>query len=81
MHEANHDGTEATVDGVLIDLRAEIRQLAGRLDTLESQMVGDRALHRRVAELADVVEQLLLASDCERDSGFVSRVRRYVKSL
>ncbi len=81
MHQSDQDHTAAVPEGSVADLRAEVAQLAQRLDALESEVVTDRALHRRVAELADVVEQLLLAADRQRDQGFASRVRRYVSSL
>ena len=81
MQDASQDRTAAMAVGALVELQEEIRELAGRLDALESQMVVDRALHRRVAELADVVEQLFLTSDRQPDQGLVGRVRRYVKSL
>jgi hypothetical protein len=38
------------------------RRLAARLDALEEELMQQRWLNRRVAELADVVEELLVAS-------------------
>jgi hypothetical protein len=42
------------------------RRLAARIDQLEEELMQQRWLNRRVAELADVVEELLVATS-DRD--------------
>lgn len=44
-----------------------LRELRGRVDELEHEVMENRQLARRIAELTDVVEQLLLPEDV-RDS-------------
>lgn len=44
-----------------------LRELSGRVDELEHEVMENRQLARRIAELTDVVEQLLLPEDV-RDS-------------
>jgi len=45
----------------------QLRALRGRVDELEHEVMENRQLARRIAELTDVVEQLLLPEDV-RDS-------------
>jgi hypothetical protein len=45
----------------------QLRELRGRVNELEHEVMENRQLARRIAELTDVVEQLLLPEDV-RDS-------------
>jgi hypothetical protein len=44
------------------------RRLAARIDELEEELMQQRWLNRRVAELADVVEELLVATTDRDDA-------------
>ncbi len=45
------------------DLRQQVARLRERVAELEAEVIENRQLARRIAELTDVVEQLLLPDD------------------
>ena len=44
-------------------LQQQVRNLRARVNELEAEVIENRQLARRIAELTDVVEQLLLPGD------------------
>ena len=57
------------------------RSLRGRVQRLEQELEADRQLHRRIAELSDVVAELLIPIQ-DRDEQKVGQVlAQYRKSI
>lgn len=54
-------------------LEDENRALRARVEELEAGLAQERALHRRVAELTDLVQEVLLPAP-QRNEGRVSRL-------
>lgn len=65
----------------MADVTEQLHQLAQRVDALEHEVQENRALNRRLAELIDVVAELLLPLS-QRDQDAVAEVlQRYRESL
>lgn len=57
------------------------RSLRGRVERLEQQLEADRQLHRKIAELSDVVAELLIPIQ-DRDEARVTEVlAQYRKTI
>jgi hypothetical protein len=61
--------------------RADIAELRQRVEELESEMQESRRLHRRLAELTDVVQELLLPVAERDEEKFREYLDRYSASL
>lgn len=62
-------------------LSAEVDDLGRRLAQVESELAQERRLHRRVAELTDVVQQLLVSEVRGNDPTFEARLDEYERAL
>lgn len=58
------------------DLRRKVTALRRRVTELEEEVVEDRQLARRIAELTDVVEQLLLPEGMRDPARLEERLRQ-----
>ena len=62
-------------------LRGQLKRMRGRLAELEEEVQESRRLNRRIAELADVVQELLLPV-AQRDEARIDEVlERYREGL
>ena len=61
----------------VVDNRLDV--MTGRVQELEAQVMRDRRLHQRVAELDDVVSELLLPSADLDDEALLEAIREYRK--
>lgn len=70
-------------DGVETDprLRAQVRKLTQRVNELESEMQEARRLNKRIAELTDVVAEVLLPVDQRNDESIRKGLAGYIKTL
>lgn len=68
-------GAVRRVAAPVVDRRVE--HLQGRITELEAQVAEDRSLHLRVAELSDVVTELLLPEHLSRGRVTASALQRY----
>lgn len=70
-------------DGVETDprLRAQVRKLTQRVNELESEMQEARRLNKRIAELTDVVAEVLLPVDQRNDESIRKGLAGYLKTL
>lgn len=57
--------------------RADIERLEARVTRLEAELAQERLLQRRVAELVDVVGQLLVPGDDARSEELLRRLEAY----
>jgi transcription initiation factor TFIIIB Brf1 subunit/transcription initiation factor TFIIB len=62
-------------------LRAQVRKLNARVTELEVEVQEARRLNGRVAELTDVVAQVLLPADQRDDEAIRTRLADYVHTL
>jgi hypothetical protein len=62
-------------------LEQQISALSERIDVLEAQLAQERRLQRRVAELTDVVMQLLILPDQGEPEEFQRRLDRFEDEL
>jgi hypothetical protein len=62
-------------------LEHQISALSERVDVLEAQLAQERRLQRRVAELTDVVMQLLIRPDLGEPEELQSRLDRFEDEL
>jgi len=62
-------------------VRHELAELRGRVAELESEIQESRRLHRRLAELMDVVEELLVPVAQRDEDKLRERLDRYSASL
>lgn len=60
---------------------SELAEVSRRLDRLEEELAQERRLQRRVAELADAVQQLLIAEGKRGEPGFEDRLAEYEGGL
>lgn len=58
---------ESSNDDRLSQLERRVRNQANRVKALEEQLQEERALHRRVAELTDVMTELVLPATARDD--------------
>lgn len=58
------------------DLRKQVASLRSRVSELEHEVIENRQLARRIAELTDVVEQLLLPEDVRDPRRLEERLRQ-----
>jgi len=62
-------------------LRAQVRRLTQRVSELESEMQEARRLNKRIAELTDVVAEVLLPVDQRNDESIRRGLAGYLKTL
>lgn len=62
-------------------LRRQVRELRRRVATLETEVQEQRRLNRRVAELTDVIEQVLLPAADRDDERLREALEKYAGSL
>lgn len=62
-------------------LRAQVRKLSARVNELEAEMQEARRLNKRIAELTDVVAQVLLPVDQRDDDRIREGLAGYVRTL
>lgn len=62
-------------------LRAQVRKLTARVTELEAEMQEARRLNKRVAELTDVVAEVLLPVDQRNDDSIREGLSGYLKTL
>lgn len=70
----------AAVSNVL-PLQREVRQLRKRVASLEAEVQENRRLNRRVAELTDIVEELLLPAGDRDEERLRRSLDRYAESV
>ena len=58
------------------DVRKQVANLRSRVNELEDEVMENRQLARRIAELTDVVEQLLLPEDVRDPHRLEERLRQ-----
>jgi len=63
------------------DLAAVVSELEKRVTELEAEMQETRRLNRRLAELTDVVQELLLPLAQRDEAGALEQLQRYSSSL
>lgn len=68
-------------DGVDPRLRAQVRKLTARVDELEAEIQEARRLNKRIAELTDIVAEVLLPVDQRDDERIREGLARYIKTL
>ena len=71
----------ARLSGASRDLAAEMDRLAARLHALEEEVQESRRLNRRVAELTDVVQELLLPLSQRDEEKTRQALERYSSRL
>ena len=62
-------------------LQAEVGELRRRVAALESALEHERRLHRRVAELTDLVQEVLLPAPRRNDKRIAALLRDYQSTL
>lgn len=65
----------------LAALKASHEALEGRVLELEAGLDQERRLHRRVAELTDLVQQTLLPAPQRNDKAIARHLERYTSQL
>lgn len=68
-------------DGVDPRLRAQVHKLTARVTELEAEMQEARRLNKRIAELTDVVAEVLLPVDQRDDDSIREGLAGYLKTL
>ena len=63
------------------DLRQQVTRQRRRIEELEHEVTEARRLNRRIAELTDVVQQLLVPIADRDDEGLRERLDRYADTL
>lgn len=63
------------------EARREINALKSRVETLEQELEESRRLNRRIAELADLVGQVLVTAVDRQDERLLEALRKYDQSL
>jgi uncharacterized protein involved in exopolysaccharide biosynthesis len=63
------------------DLRKQVQRLRGRLAELEEEVQESRRLNRRIAELTDVVQELLLPISLQDGAGARAVLDRYADGV
>lgn len=63
------------------ELQADMATLSRRVAQLEAELAQERRLQRRVAELTDVVQQLLLPRDGVDDAELRRRLEVYAEEI
>ena len=63
------------------ELRQELAKLRSRLAVLEAGLEQERRLHRRVAELTDLVAQLLLPATRRNEERLTELLDQYSQQL
>jgi signal transduction histidine kinase len=67
--------------GEHVDLHAQVRTLSQRVSELESEMQEARRLNTRIAELTDVVAEVLLPVDQRDEAAVRAALSRYTDTL
>ncbi len=65
----------------MADLTEQVEALQQRVDALEQEVQENRALHRRLAELIDVVTELLVPLAQRDEDRVMELLDRYRESL
>jgi len=60
-----------------VEARQQVARLRRRVNELEKEVQENRRLNRRIAELTDVVQELLLPADQRDDDGLRRRLDAY----
>lgn len=63
------------------DLRKRVRELAARVNELEREIQEARRLNKRIAELTDVVAEVLLPADQRDETRIRSALKDYAKGI
>jgi hypothetical protein len=63
------------------DSKAFDRSLRGRVAQLEQQLEADRQLHRKIAELSDVVAELLIPIQDRDEARVTELLAQYRKTI
>jgi hypothetical protein len=70
---------QPTADSRVPRLRRRVDALASRVEDLEAEVLDTRSESRRLAELADVVTELLASEATRRDPEFQQILTRYAR--
>jgi hypothetical protein len=74
-------GDVARLTGEVADLRQQMTRQRRRIEELEQEVTEARRLNRRIAELTDVVQQLLLPVADRDDERLRELLDRYADTL